>query len=406
VPGPLYRASPASYRVRTRYRPSRKFVKRTPNWLKIVLGVEMPKRSRGIHLIAEIADVSIGTVDRALHGRGGIKETTRQHILEIARQIGYTPNLAARALSVARASARIGVCIPREIRFFYDQIWSGVLDEAKRVSQLGIEFVNRPVKTLGEGDSEAFKELMAGGVDGIILTAGNPKNLRPLIDEAEDKGIRVVCLSTDAPESRRSSIVCVDPYLNGCLAGELMGKFVPPGSKVAVVAGMLMAEDHRKKAAGFSDTFPRHCLGGKIVAVIEGHEDEDESFQKTFDLLRRVPALAGIYVNTVNCLPVCRALGARNLGGKVKLITTDLFAEMSPYFKKGTIAASIYQQPHRQGQIAVRLMADNLTSKVALPPAVHLSPGVVMSCNLHLFREIRLTDAKLSETILRGDRPL
>jgi LacI family transcriptional regulator len=362
----------------------------------------MGKERRGIHLIAQMASVSIGTVDRALHGRDGIKESTRQHILQIARQIGYTPNLAARALSVARATARIGVCIPREIHFFYDQLWSGVLDEAKRVSQLGIEFINRPVQILGAGDTEAFKELLDLDVDGVILTAGNPKDLKPLIDEAESKGVHVVCVSTDAPESRRSSVVCVEPYLNGCLAGELMGKFVAPGSKVAVVAGMLMAEDHRKKADGFSEAFPKHCPGGKIVAVIEGHEDEDVSFQKTFDLLRRVPALAGIYVNTVNCLPVCRALGARGLSGKVKLITTDLFVEMAPYFKKGTIAASIYQQPHRQGQIAVRVMADNLTSKVNLPPAVHLSPGVVMSSNLHLFREMRLTDDKLSEAILRG----
>jgi LacI family transcriptional regulator len=366
----------------------------------------MSKQARGIHLIAEIAGISIGTVDRALHGRGGIKEATRERILEIARQIGYTPNLAARALSVARAGVRIGVCMPREIHFFYDQLWSGVLDEAKRSSQLGIEFVNRPVQNLGEGDTQAFKELLDEGVDGIILTAGNPKDLKPLIDEAEDKGVRVVCVSTDAPESRRSSIVCVEPYLNGCLAGELMGKFIPPESKVAVVAGMLMAEDHRKKADGFSQTFPKHCPGGKIVSVIEGHEDEDESFQKTFDLLRRVPALAGIYVNTVNCLPVCRALGARGLGGKVKLITTDLFFEMSPYFKKGTIAASIYQQPHRQGQIAVRLMADNLTSKVNFPPAVHLSPGVVMSSNLHLFREIRFTDGKLTDAMLRGNKTM
>lgn len=363
----------------------------------------MTKQLRGIQLIAKIAGVSIGTVDRALHGRGGIKEATRQRILEIAQQIGYTPNLAARALSAARAGARIGVCIPREIHFFYDQLWSGVLEEEKRVSQLGIEFVNRAVPTLGEGDTEAFKELAAGGVDGIILTAGNPKRLTPLIDEAENKGIRVVCVSTDAPESRRSSIVCVEPHLNGCLAGELMGKFLPAGSKVAVMAGMLMAEDHRQKAHGFSETFPKYCPGGKIVAVIEGHEDEDESFQKTFELLGRVPALAGIYVNTVNCLPVCRALGARGLGGKVRLITTDLFEEMSPYFKKGTIAASIYQHPHRQGQIAVRIMADNLSSKVDLAPAVHLSPGVVMSCNLHLFREIRLTKGKLSEAMLRGE---
>ena len=92
----------------------------------------MGKDRRGIHLIAEMADVSIGTVDRALHGREGIKESTRQRILQIARQIGYTPNLAARALSVAKASARIGVCIPREIHFFYDQLWRGVLDEEKR----------------------------------------------------------------------------------------------------------------------------------------------------------------------------------------------------------------------------------------------------------------------------------
>jgi LacI family transcriptional regulator len=357
----------------------------------------MAKQRRGIQLIADIARVSIGTVDRALHGRDGIKEATRLRILEVARQIGYTPNLAARALSVARASARIGVCIPREIHFFYDQLWSGVLEEAARVSQSGIEFINRPVQNLGEGDSEAFKELMASGVDGIILTAGNPKSLKPLIDEAEAKGIHVVCVSTDAPESRRSSVVYVDPYLNGCLAGELMGKFVPPGSKVAVLAGMLMAEDHRRKAEGFSDTFPEHCVGGKIAPIIEGHEDEDESFQKTFDLLRRIPALAGIYVNTVNCMPVCRALGARNLHGKVKLITTDLFIEMAPYFKKGTIAASIYQQPHRQGQIAVRVMVDKLVSKIDFPPAVRLSPGVVMSSNLHLFREIRMKDSQLGD---------
>src|SRR5256885_5917167 len=275
----------------------------------------MAKERRGIYLIAKMANVSIGTVDRALHGRGGIREATRHRILQVARQIGYTPNLAARALSVSKASARIGVCMPREIHFFYDQLWNGVLDEAKGVGQLGIQFVNRSVQTLGEGDTEAFKELVKCGVDGIILTAGNPKGLKPLIDEAEEKGIRVVCVSTDAPESRRSSIICVEPRLNGCLAGELMGKIVPAGSQVAVVAGMLRTEDHRKKTDGFSEEFPRHSPGGEIVSVIEGHEHEEESYRKTFDMLRRFPTLAGIYVNTVNCLPVCRALGARGLAG-------------------------------------------------------------------------------------------
>jgi LacI family transcriptional regulator len=362
----------------------------------------MKKERGGIHQIAELANVSIGTVDRALHGRNGIRESTRQRILQIASQIGYTPNLAARALSASRAGMRIGVCIPREIRFFYDQLWGGVLDEAGRLAQLGVQFEYRPVRSLGEDDTKALKELLKAGVNGIVVAAGNPEGLSPLINDAEEKGVRVVCVSTDAPASRRSSIVCVDPWLNGHLAGELMGKFVPPNSKVAVVAGMLMALDHRTKTDGFSDAFPRHCEGGEIVSILEGHEDEDESFQKTFDLLGRVPELAGLYVNTVNCLPVCRALGARKMAGKVKLITTDLFSEMAPYFQKGTISASIYQQPFRQGQIAVRLMADHLTSKTSFPPTVHLSPGVVMSSNLQLFREIRSTPVTLNESVFRS----
>jgi LacI family transcriptional regulator len=360
------------------------------------------KESKGIHLIAEMAKVSIGTVDRALHGRNGINESTRQRILQIARQIGYSPNLAARALSVAKASLRVGVCVPREIHYFYDQLWTGILEEARRVTHMGVQFENRPIQILGDGDVAAFKDLVSSGVDGIVLTAGNPRGLQPLIDDAEDRGIRVVCVSTDAPDSRRSSIVCVEPRTNGALAGELMGKLLPPSSKVAVVAGMLKTEDHRKKTDGFSDAFPKHCAGGKIVSVVEGHEDEEESFEKTIEILRQTPMLAGIYVNTVNCLPVCRALEERGLAGKVKLITTDLFAEMAPYFHQGTITASIHQQPFRQGQIAVRMMADNLSNQVNFPKNVHLSPGVVMESNLHLFREMRATELRLDVPALAG----
>ena len=358
----------------------------------------MPKHTtkrKGIHQIAQLAHVSIGTVDRALHGRPGINPATRQRILKIATQIGYSPNLAARALSIARANVRIGVCIPREIHFFYDQMWGGILDEERRASHLGIQFVHRPVHGLGEQDTQAFQELVDQGVDGIVLTAGNPSGLTPLINKAEEAGIRVVCVSTDAPQSHRSSIICVEPWLNGCLAGELMGKSIPAGSDVAIVTGMLSAEDHRKKTDGFSQAFPKYCDGGKIVAVLEGHEDETESLEKTYDLLGRVPDLAGLYVNTVNCLPVCRALEERGLAGKVRLVATDLFPEMATHLERGTITASIYQHPFRQSQMAVRLLADHLANKLKFPPSIHLSPGVVMASNYHLFREMREPETKL-----------
>ena len=49
--------------------------------------------------IAEYANVSRGTVDRALHGRGGVKPEVERRIRAIAENMGYKPNSVAKALS-------------------------------------------------------------------------------------------------------------------------------------------------------------------------------------------------------------------------------------------------------------------------------------------------------------------
>jgi ABC-type sugar transport system substrate-binding protein len=54
----------------------------------------------------------------------------------------------------------------------------------------------------------------------------------------------------------------VQPELNGHCAAELMAKFVLQNSSVAIVAGMLQVEYHRRKTKGFCGVFPRVCAGG------------------------------------------------------------------------------------------------------------------------------------------------
>jgi LacI family transcriptional regulator len=344
----------------------------------------MMKRA-GIHKIAELSGVSIGTVDRALHGRPGISAATRKKILRVARELDYSPHPVARALSTGRANLRIGVCIPEEIHFFYDQMRAGIFDEAARARSLGLDLVYRPAPSLGQREKQPIRELLAGDLRAMILTPGNPAVTGPLIDQAEESGVRVVCITTDAPHSKRSSVVSVDPALSGRLAAELLSKFLPAGSHAAIVTGMLSAEEHRAKADGFRTAF--EAARGKVVGLVEAHESEDESYRKTRALLTREPELRGIYVSTVNCLPVCKALCELKLTAKVRLITTDLFREMIPHLERGTIAASIYQDPYLQGQTAVRILVDHLANQAAIPSSCYLNPGIVLRSNLSLFRE-------------------
>ena len=59
---------------------------------------KLPDRIR-IKDIARLADVSVGTVDRVIHGRSGVSESSRKRVEEILKQLDYQPNMYASALA-------------------------------------------------------------------------------------------------------------------------------------------------------------------------------------------------------------------------------------------------------------------------------------------------------------------
>src|SRR5581483_6353741 len=227
--------------------------------------------------------------------------------------------------------------------------------------------------------------------------------MTPLIDAAEEQGIRVVCICSDAPQSRRSTVVYANPQLQGSLAAGLMSKFIPAGADVAVITGMLLTEEHRQKVEGFRCRYAQSSAVGKIACVLEAHESEEESYRKTRDLLAHNPKLRGIYVTTVNCLPVCRAVREHGRSD-VRLITTDLFPQMVPYFESGIIGASIYQDPYVQGHTAVRVLVDHFMEKIPIAPSNSLNPGIVLQSNINYFREVRLAAREQPEADDRDER--
>jgi len=162
-----------------------------------------------------------------------------------------------------------------------------------------------------------------------------------------------------------------------------MGRFLGGRGTVVVVTGFESTIDHAEKVEGFQRMLFETAPGIEIAAVVEGHDVEDEAYQKCMDTFADTPDLSGVYVTTANAPPVLRALQDRGLA-RVTVITTDLFAELVPHIQAGRIAATIDQRPWIQGQIAFRTMYRYLIEGIRPASFVRLAPHVVMRSNLSL----------------------
>jgi ABC-type sugar transport system substrate-binding protein len=62
-----------------------------------------------------------------------------------------------------------------------------------------------------------------------------------------------------------------------------------------------------------------------------------------------------------------------------------LFSDLVPHIRSGAVAATIYQRPRAQGQLAFRMLHEFLEEGVSRSHQVALAPHLVMRGNLDFF---------------------
>jgi DNA-binding LacI/PurR family transcriptional regulator len=137
--------------------------------------------------IAQRAGVSKGAVSYALNGQPGVSEATRQRIVAIAREIGFNPNSAARALSKASAKA-VGLTLSRPARilsiepFFMGLISGFEAELSARSYALTLQVVSTP-----DNEVEVYRRWWGERrVDGVFVTDMRDGDVRiPVLEELQ-----------------------------------------------------------------------------------------------------------------------------------------------------------------------------------------------------------------------------
>ena len=340
----------------------------------------------GIKEIATALGISIGTVDRALHGRPGISGKTRARILEAAAAMDYRPNLAARQLKLNR-QIRVGVYLPRQISSFFQPLREGIRSAANAMHGIHVELSFHDYPRLGASDLAVMEGDARIHYDAVILSPGNPKKILNELRRLAKAHTAVVCVATDAPQSDRIASVAIDANVSGGLAAELLGRTIFEPCSVAVFTGDLETEDHVQKLRGFAATCAALHPHLSLLPVVQTHDQPREAHRATVELMRKQSRPKGIYVSTANSLPVLEALRELRLLGKVGVVTTDLYGKLVPYLESGDVLATLHQRPFTQGKTAFEALATFLLRGEQPRLLTRLAPHILMRSNLPNFME-------------------
>ncbi len=194
--------------------------------------------------IAKVANVSYTTVSRALSGSSEIGEGTRQRILQIGKDMGYTANAVARSL-VAKETKLIGLLVSSINNPFMSEIAYHV-EESARKKGYNLMLCNSSGNI--EQEEEAYKLLVGRQVDGIILVpcgAHSYERLHPYLDT-----VPTVFVSENLRDIQES-YVTVDNHRGTYIGVEYL--YSLGHRSIVYFARRLASTTHQLRAQGYGD---------------------------------------------------------------------------------------------------------------------------------------------------------
>ncbi|MBG0741033.1 substrate-binding domain-containing protein [Paeniglutamicibacter antarcticus] len=153
-----------------------------------------------------------------------------------------------------------------------------------------------------------------------------------------------------------TSLVASDNVAGGKQAADELAKSMGEKGSILVLQGVAGTSASRDRGQGFTDGLKAYP-NIKVVAKQTANFDRATALDVTTNLLQSQPDVTGIFAeNDEMALGAIQALGTK-AGKDVKVVGFDGTADGLAAIQKGTLVATIAQQPAKLGQLAVELAA-------------------------------------------------
>ena len=286
--------------------------------------------------IADLAGVSIGTVDRVLHNRGRVSKENTEKIHDIVRKYGYEPNKLAQRLQSGKA-IKIGVLLPSIVA-------------EKELNSVGIKVIT---SFFDRDEPESFLSALAVLVESDVIAYITAPVLPDMMRKAKElyPDLPFVFIDSSLPDLSPLADFAQDPIKAGKIAARMMHMMNPDLMRIFVIQTFRSAFNGEMRARSFIDYYRRSNPRARVENLYIRSDEMLEPYLT--NLTFKEGEKGGMFIVSDGAWRTSEKLEELDLLDKFLLIGFDLSPENREMLENGRISLIIGQRPWLQGYESV-----------------------------------------------------
>jgi len=293
--------------------------------------------------------------------------------------------LAAIGCGKGKQQPKTLVMVPKGVHPYYEPCFEGFKDAA---AKYGVKVEYRAAKAFEVPQQvEIIEDLIARKVDGIAISALDDQGLVPVIAEATQASIKVICFDAPAPSSRALCYIGTMNEAAGYAGAEALLPLINNEGEVAVLQAGLGASNLNDRFKGFQRCLSEKAPNAKIVAREDEQGKTDITVNKTEALLQAHPDLKAIFAVSAEGVPGAAAvLKERGLAGKIVLAGFDDLPDTLAGIRNGLVSFCIAQRTYKMGWLSVEKLLDAIADK-PLPKVIDTGVLIITKDNVDTYMQ-------------------
>jgi ribose transport system substrate-binding protein len=279
---------------------------------------------------------------------------------------------------------------------YWQEAQAGLTDAAK---EMGVKAeMDGPASLSPKDELDSFQKAVALHPSGILVSVTSPDLFNGPIAAAVQAGIPVICLDSDAPDSKRVMFVGTDNFRAGQESGKRVADILKGQGQVVIIAiaGQLNQDE---RVRGVMDALKK-APGIKVIQTIDDKGDARLAYDGISALLAKKQKIDGIIaLEASGGAGAADVLHREDLTGKVTIVAFDKDPETLDWIEKGAINATVVQKPYIMSYYGLKFLDDlhhnvvheykdwRTAPSAPLPAWVDTGTAIVDKNNLAAFRE-------------------